>query len=129
MMPFVVAELGVDADPFMLHLYAALAEKERRLISQRTTAALAAKKLQGVPLRNRSNIEAAGAIGRQSAKDKAAAFASNVMPIVASVHATGVTTLAGIADALNGRGVRTARGGRWHVSTVMNLLRRAREAC
>ena len=42
--PFVVAELGADADPFMLHLYAALAEKERALISQRTKAALAAKK-------------------------------------------------------------------------------------
>jgi DNA invertase Pin-like site-specific DNA recombinase len=40
--PFVVAELGRDADPFMLHLYAALAEKERRLISERTKAALAA---------------------------------------------------------------------------------------
>src|SRR5580700_10395916 len=39
--PFVVAELGADADPFMLHLYAALAEKERALISQRTEAALA----------------------------------------------------------------------------------------
>ena len=127
--PFIVAELGVDADPFMLHLYAALAEKERRLISQRTTAALAAKKAQGIVLGNRSNIEAAGAIGRQAAKDKAAAFASNVMPIVASVQAAGVTTLAGIADALNGRGVRTARGGRWHVSTVMNLLRRSAEVC
>src|SRR5256885_6460879 len=40
--PFIVAELGRDADPFMLHLYAALAEKERRLISERTMAALAA---------------------------------------------------------------------------------------
>jgi DNA invertase Pin-like site-specific DNA recombinase len=39
--PFIVAELGRDADPFMLHLYAALAEKERRLISERTKAALA----------------------------------------------------------------------------------------
>jgi DNA invertase Pin-like site-specific DNA recombinase len=39
--PFIVAELGGDADPFMLHLYAALAEKERRLISERTKAALA----------------------------------------------------------------------------------------
>ena len=38
--PFIVAELGRDADPFMLHLYAALAEKERRLISERTQAAL-----------------------------------------------------------------------------------------
>jgi hypothetical protein len=37
--PFIVAELGADADPFMLHLYAALAEKERALISARTKAA------------------------------------------------------------------------------------------
>lgn len=44
-LPFVVAELGIDADPFMLHLYAALAKKERRLISERTRAALAARKL------------------------------------------------------------------------------------
>ena len=42
--PFIVAELGRDADPFMLHLYAALAEKERRLISERTKAALAIRK-------------------------------------------------------------------------------------
>ena len=34
--PFIVAELGADADPFMLHLYAVLAEKERRMISVRT---------------------------------------------------------------------------------------------
>jgi len=127
--PFIVAELGVDADPFMLHLYAALAEKERRLISQRTTAALAAKKAQGVALGNRSNIDVAGAIGRRASKDRAEAFASNVMPIVSSIQAAGVTTLAGIAEALNGRGVRTARGGRWHVSTVMNLLRRTAEVC
>jgi len=45
--PFIVAELGRDADPFMLHLYAALAEKERRLISERTKAALVAKKAAG----------------------------------------------------------------------------------
>jgi DNA invertase Pin-like site-specific DNA recombinase len=38
--PFIAAELGADADPFMLHLYAALAEKERRVISQRTKTRL-----------------------------------------------------------------------------------------
>jgi DNA invertase Pin-like site-specific DNA recombinase len=42
--PFLVAELGADADPFMLHLFAALAEKERAVISQRTKVALAAAK-------------------------------------------------------------------------------------
>src|SRR5450432_4935821 len=45
--PFIVAELGADADPFMLHLYAALAEKERNLIADRTKAALAQKKARG----------------------------------------------------------------------------------
>jgi DNA invertase Pin-like site-specific DNA recombinase len=42
--PFIVTELGRDADPFMPHRYAALAEKERRLIAERTKSALAAKK-------------------------------------------------------------------------------------
>src|SRR4051794_41796748 len=45
--PFIVTELGADADPFMLHIYAALAEKERRLISARTKAALGAAKARG----------------------------------------------------------------------------------
>src|SRR3954463_14889896 len=61
--PFMVAELGRDADPFMLHLYAALAEKERRLISERTKAALAAKKASGAKLGNPSNIATAGLCG------------------------------------------------------------------
>ena len=50
--PFVVAELGSDVDPFMLHVYAALAEKERRLISERTRSALASKKAHGAALGN-----------------------------------------------------------------------------
>ena len=54
--PFVVAELGPDVDPFMLHVYAALAEKERRLISERTRSALASKKAQGTTLGNPSNL-------------------------------------------------------------------------
>lgn len=62
--PFIVAELGADADPFMLHLYAALAEKERRLISERTKAALDARKRSGTRLGNYVNAAAAAERGR-----------------------------------------------------------------
>src|SRR4029077_16382480 len=48
--PFIVTELGVDTDPFMLHIYAALAQKERALISARTNAAFKAAKARGVKL-------------------------------------------------------------------------------
>ena len=46
--PFIVTELGADTDPFLLHIYAALAEKERRLISERTKAAMKRAKAKGV---------------------------------------------------------------------------------
>ena len=122
--PFIVAELGTDADPFMLHLFAALAEKERALISQRTKAALAAKKAQGVTLGNRTNLAEAQAMGTKTVKAQADQFAGNVLPIVEKIRASGITTLAGIAEALNERGVRTARGGAWYAMTVRNLLDR-----
>ena len=123
--PFIVAELGVDADPFMLHIYAALAEKERRLISERTRSALAARKGQGAKLGNRTNAAEALANGRRSLIKEADAFAANVLPIVDALRSAGVTDLRGLASALNGRGVRTARGGRWHMSNVRNLLLRS----
>ena len=77
--PFIVAELGRDADPFMLHLYAALAEKERRLISEPTKAALAAKKANGAALGNPTNISQAGRLGRRSQRAEADRFATNVL--------------------------------------------------
>ena len=77
--PFIVAELGRDADPFMLHLYAALAEKERRLISERTKAALAAKKAIGAALGNPTNIAQAGNLGRKAQQAEADRHATNVL--------------------------------------------------
>jgi DNA invertase Pin-like site-specific DNA recombinase len=123
--PFIVAELGTDADPFMLHLYAALAEKERKLISERTRAALAQKKADGAKLGNPKNLPAAQAKGADANRAGADAFAANVLPVVRQVQASGATTYRAIAEALNARGIRTARGGAWHDSTVRNLLKRA----
>ena len=122
---FIVAELGADADPFMLHIYAALAEKERHLIGDRTRAALAAKKAQGAILGNPSNLPAAQALGVSAIQAGADAFAANVLPVVRQIQAAGTTTTRAIAEALNARGIRTARGGMWHGSTVRNLLARA----
>src|SRR5439155_986933 len=123
--PFIVAELGADADPFMLHLYAALAEKERRLIAERTRAALAARKAQGIKLGNQCNASHAAALGRNAQTKNAALFAANTLPVIEAIRQTGVMDLRGIAAALNARGVRTARGGRWHVSNVKNLVDRS----
>jgi DNA invertase Pin-like site-specific DNA recombinase len=92
--PFIVAELGADADPFMLHLYAALAEKERRLISQRTKDALAVRKAQGVKL---GGLNAKGVANRDEAKARAEAL----RPVL--VELAGWSARA-IAAELNARG-------------------------
>ena len=104
--------------------YAALAEKERALISERTRAALARKKAQGAVLGNRTNLAAAQAKGRKVLRDTAVAFARNVLPVVREIQQAGTTDMRGIAKALNARGVRTPRGGVWHQSSVRNLLLR-----
>jgi DNA invertase Pin-like site-specific DNA recombinase len=125
--PFIVAELGRDADPFMLHLYAALAEKERRLISERTKAALAAKREQGATLGNPTNIAQAGVVGRRTQRAEADRFAANMLPIIRSIQSTGPIGMVSIARQLNERGIRTPRGARWHVSSVANILVRTSE--
>jgi DNA invertase Pin-like site-specific DNA recombinase len=122
--PFIVAELGADVDPFVLHLFAALAEKERTLIAERTRAALARKKAAGARLGNRTNLAEAQAKGAEVLRAGADAFAANVLPIVRQIQAAGITSTRDIAAALNARGIRTARGGEWHHSTVRNLLAR-----
>src|SRR5215208_814402 len=124
---FIVAELGRDADPFMLHLYAALAEKERRLISERTKAALAIRKASGTKLGNPSNFREAGEVGRSSLIATADEHARSMLPLLRSLRAEGAITIGAITRSLNERKVPTARGSRWHVSSVANLLARAQK--
>src|SRR6188768_157635 len=109
--PFIVAELGRDADPFMLHLYAALAEKERRLIAERTRAALAAKRASGVRLGNPRNIAQAGEAGRRGQTAAADNFVATMLPVLMAIQNAGASTLEAMTQALNQRGIRSARGG------------------
>ena len=96
------------------------------MIADRTRAALAQKKAQGTRLGNRTNLKEAQAKGVETNRKAADSFASNVLPLVRQIQAAGAITHRAIAQALNARGVRTARGGVWHDSTVRNLLARAR---
>ena len=111
---FVVTELGADVDPFVLHLFAALAEKERKLISERTKAGLRQAKARGVKL---------GGANAQSAENKAAALAraEALRPVLAEL--AGLSDRA-IAAALNDRNVATPSGGRWHAQTVQRVRAR-----
>tara|TARA_B100000614_G_scaffold255822_1_gene273403 strand:+ start:243 stop:908 length:666 start_codon:yes stop_codon:yes gene_type:complete len=122
--PFVVAELGANADPFMLHIYAALAEKERAMISARTKAALAAKKANGALLGNRTNLSTAQALGAATNAAQADRHAANVLPIIDQCRKSGMESLRSIAECLNARGVRTARGGTWSAMQVKRIISR-----
>ena len=122
--PFIVAELGPDVDSFMLHLYAALAEKERAMISERTRAALRAKRARGEVLGNRRNLAEAQALGRAALTTAASDRAQGLVPIFEELRDAGVSSFLGIAHALNARGVPTPRGGSWHASTVARLQKR-----
>ena len=115
--PFIVSELGADADPFMLHLYAALAEKERAMILRRTKDALAAKKAQGVKL---GGLNAKGIQNRDEAKERA----EQLRPIFTEL--TGRSARA-IATALNERKIATPTGGKWHAATVIRVQKRITE--
>jgi DNA invertase Pin-like site-specific DNA recombinase len=126
--PFIVAELGVDTDPFLLHLYAALAEKERTLIATRTRDALAAAKARGKVLGNRTNLGEAQRRGVATRQRQAAQAAANIVPLIEEVRRQGATTLREIAAALAARQVPTPRGGEWTATAVKRVLDRQAEA-
>src|SRR3954469_12369706 len=115
--PFLVAELGPDVDPFVLHLFAALAEKERTLISTRTRQALEAAKARGVTLGS-PKLHMARKSAVASITAEADRHAANILPIIREAQRAGATTLRQIAEALNARGVATARGGQWYATSV-----------
>jgi DNA invertase Pin-like site-specific DNA recombinase len=121
--PFLVAELGSGVDPFILHLFAALAEKERAMIAARTKAALAAAKARGVKLGGPKLAEARH-VATASVKALADRHAANVLPVIREIQRAGAKSLHQVAASLNARGISTPRGGRWYAKSVSNVLER-----
>ena len=115
---FIVADLGADTDPFMLHLYAALAEKERRMISQRTKDALAAAKANGKQL---GGLRDHGRELKQAAIRRAKALA----PLFDELAGKSAREIARI---LNERNVSTPTGKPWSAMTVIRARDRVLQA-
>jgi DNA invertase Pin-like site-specific DNA recombinase len=112
--PFIVTELGADVDPFVLHLFAALAQKERALISQRTKQGLQAAKRRGVRL-------GGWTAGSERSQREAAALAERMRPVMAELAHLSARQA---AAELNRRKVPTATDGRWYAATVIRLRER-----
>ena len=107
-----------------------MARQEREAISRRTKEALSVDRSRGVKLGNPNGVEALRRAGRGGAPLRKAiarnadCHAQDLAPVVEDIRAGGAVSLRTIAVELNGRGMLTRRGGRWHVSTVTNLLDR-----
>lgn len=121
--PFLACDMP-NATPFMLHVYAAVAEEEARAISRRTKVALAAAKARGVVLggdrgyRPEAAPDAAlgGAAVRRQADHAAFSVAPQIDAILAEMGGTG--SLQAVARTLNARGIATPRGGAWTATAV-----------
>ncbi|WP_297767779.1 recombinase family protein [uncultured Roseovarius sp.] len=117
-----------EANDLTVGIMALVAQQEREAISRRTKEALAAAKAGGVKLGNPNGAAAlrragqGGAPLRRTVVWNADDFARTLAPVIEGLRSAGVTSLRGIAEAMNERGIQTRRGGRWHVSNVRNLL-------
>lgn len=128
--PFFTAEDGLECPALMLHMKAIIAEHERKLIGERTKAALSVLKAKGVKLGIEAHQKAPGesiprarALAAQARRLQASNFAVKVTPTIKLLQAAGLT-LAQVAEHLNRMGTPTAKGGLWHASTVCNVLKR-----
>jgi DNA invertase Pin-like site-specific DNA recombinase len=125
--PFVVAELGPEVDPFMLHIYAAVAQKEAALVSARTKAALAAARSRGTKLGN-PDMKALSAAGAEAKRRAADEFAASVYPTMVEIrkrHPEGKVSLRAIARELNAMRVAGPTDAPWNDKTVAAIIWRA----
>jgi len=121
-----------EANRFLLHVMAAVAEHEAQAISDRTKAALAAAKARGVKLGwampdRKAEQHQAAKKGAEINAQKADQHAANVLPVIRQIAAGGAS-LREIAAELNDRGIKTARGGLWYATTIRNILARENDS-
>jgi DNA invertase Pin-like site-specific DNA recombinase len=124
---FVAADMP-EANEMMVGMMAIMAQAERKRISANTKAALAAAKARGVKLGGfRANAKAPADAKDKSLevrRAKAAQRAGDLSPIISELREAGISSFAGIAKALNERGIPTARGGEWQAVQVQRVLAR-----
>jgi len=116
-----------EANTLTLSIMAALAQHERELISQRTKAALAARRARGLPLGNPRDLSVyqrrASRLGTAAVRAKARKRAEEVRPVIEEARRTGHTSLRKIARYLNEQGIPTPFGRTWTPTAVMNVQR------
>ena len=123
-----------EANAMTIGVMALVAQNARETISANTKAALAAAKARGTRLGNPNGAAALRRAGKgnvdavEVVKANALTRAQDLADVLEDLENQGFTTLTVIADELNRRGIKTARGGRWHASSVSNLRRRLAEA-
>ena len=108
-------------------IMAVVAQAERKMISERTKAAMAAAKARGKRLGtpgNLTNVEEGRANGRARCSQKARERAIDLRPIIADLRAEGAANLSQLAAGLNQRGIPTSRGGTWSATQVRRVLER-----
>ena len=110
-----------QADRFTVGIMALVAEHERDMTSARTKAGLAAAKRRGTRLGN-PNPEEAQRAAREANSEKARQFRAIMLPVVQRIQRSGVSSLRGIAECLNARGVKTPTGKEFAAQSVKNLL-------
>lgn len=129
---FIAADMP-EANELTVHIMAAVAQAERKAISRRTKEALQAAKARGQRLGNPNGAAALRRAQRgntaslEAIQTAATDRAEQLRPVIDDMRSRGVASLGGLAAALNEAGMVTARGGRWHASSVRNLLKRIGE--
>lgn len=126
---FVAADMP-EANNFTVGIMALVAQQEREATSKRTKEALQAAKARGQKLGNPNGAAAllragkGNAAGVQAVQAKAHEYAQEMQAVLIHLQAQGKTSLGALANALNGGGYKTPRGGTWHKTSVKNLLDR-----